>query len=208
MKIEICEDNGFMNDGKPTLVILLIDGTRRVPYPADKTIQQLYEDVAKMGNGPLVKDNFNDMPLDIHPLPMTRWGVDHVAGAIKDYNKIIQREDIVKCIKAYGREGNNDLVVGNEYRVIDIEKVNGQVYSYEVIDDNAPIRYRISVAPEEIELLRKAPIQPPKNNSYRDIIKKCECGEQNALVLTGDKYVGKCSKCGCSLIEHKKEVGK
>ena len=45
MRIELCEDNGILNGGKPTLVIVLIDGKQRIPYPAEKTIQELYEDV-------------------------------------------------------------------------------------------------------------------------------------------------------------------
>ena len=54
MKIELCEDNGFLNDGKPTLVVLVVtldDGKSiRIPYQAENTIQQLYNDVKKFLN--------------------------------------------------------------------------------------------------------------------------------------------------------------
>lgn len=207
MRIELCEDNGVLNGGKPTLVIVLIDGKQRIPYPADKTIQQLYEDVGKI---PLVLNNEIIQPLNLYPggLDYSRGepkepfeGKELKPGVVHQNPWSIEREDIVRCIKAYEREGNNDLKVGDQYRVIDIKKYNGRVEYYEVLDDNAPAKYRIKVAPEEIELLRKAPPKEPKNNNYKDIIKRCSCGTENALVLIGDRYEGLCTKCQCSLIE-------
>lgn len=58
MKIELCEDNGFLHDdGKPTLatVIVTLDNGKQVkfPYEANRMIQQLYEDIRnKIGLAP------------------------------------------------------------------------------------------------------------------------------------------------------------
>ena len=200
MKIELCEDNGFLNNGKPTLVVLVIDGKIRIPYEATKTIQELYQDVAKM---PQPKD----MSLDenIPSIALNDPTFEKTEKKESSYLNEIEREDIVKCIKKYERDpgADDDLVIGNEYRILDIKKKNGEVIQYDVLDDNADMRIRIPVFPDEIELTRKRIIQP-KRSVVPDMIKKCgQCKEENALLKVSEgRYEGICEKCGSRLIEN------
>ncbi len=49
MQIQLCEDDGIFHDGVPTMVVLLVkfdDGkVKRIPYPAEKSISALYQDL-------------------------------------------------------------------------------------------------------------------------------------------------------------------
>ena len=215
MKIELCEDNGFLNNGKPTLVVLVIDGRTRIPYEATKTIQQLYEDIAKMPQP-------TDMSLDDNVPVMTIEDVGNSAEHKKilaeqvipslSQNDVklkpseiteIEREDIVKCVKVYPRDegADNDLEVDHEYRVISIKKEKGVILFYDIIDDNAGTKYRITCLPDEIELLRKRQpkTNPVKKDYFQEMMKCAQCGTENALDLVGDKYVGECMKCQARL---------
>ncbi len=217
MKIELCEDNGFLNDGKPTLVVLVIDGVHRIPYEATKTIQELYEDVAKM---PLVLDPDKvTLPLDITPVSVQIPPENIIKTSDHtDFSKLsqepngklilltdeIEKEDIVKCVKVHPRlEGADvDLEVGGEYRVLSIKKERGQVMSYDLMNDNSKTQFRITCTPDEVELLRKRKIKTnPVKTDYKQEIMKCAvCHTENALELVGDKYVGECTKCKAKLI--------
>lgn len=200
MKIELTDSNGCIQpDGIPTLVILLIDGMRRIPYPADRTIQQLYYDVQKLNKdatGPHGQGSVGEVAPQQLPPPL------------QDLNTI-QREDIVKCVKMRPRDpgSNQDLKVGDEYRVVEIISKNKIVEGYELIDDNSDFRMRITVTPDEIELVRKAPPKKPREMNFQ-ITKNCECGEINVLELNGNQYECNCVKCGKHLIENRpsKEV--
>lgn len=202
MKITLEEDNGFISgDGKPTLVVLVVtmdDGQqRRIPYHADRTIQQLYEDVRK------IKIPF------IIPLPLPRLEVasdeDVVralqAGKINILNssaREIEREDIVKCVKLHPREPGSDcdLSVGDLYRVIDIKKQNGELLYYEVIDDNSKNKTRIVISPDEVELIKKAVKPSPRKNIVQSTV-FCDCGFENVINLVPgtDIFSGQCEKC-------------
>lgn len=193
MKIEICEHDGFIS-GKPTLVILLItfpDGKQvRFPYKANRTLAQMFGDVQKLN---IIEESRS-------------FNKEHLLKIVDCIQKredgIIEREDIVRCVKLHEREqgSDNDLAVGNEYRVVNIEKLNGQIVAYEVIDDNADFRMRIKVFPEEIELVRKF-VPPAPRKQVFEVTKTCQCGQINALELNGDRYEGKCEKCGKTLYE-------
>lgn len=190
MKIELCEDNGFLNNGKPTLVVLVIDGKTRIPYEATKTIQELYFEVANLSQAPAVCEIVKEEPK-----------VVEVAES-----KDIEREDIVKCVrleKDLDGNVNEDVEIGKEYRIIDIIKVQGNLACYEVLDDNKDDKIRIPIRPDEVELVRKHFKKKPRRQSY-EITKRCaECKEDNSLLLndvTG-QYECECSKCGCKLVE-------
>lgn len=227
MKIELCEDNGFLNDGKPTLVVLVIDGKYRIPYEASKTIQELYVDVKKILDLRSEK-KLDDIPPSIFidknvwknlPDSRIRKTLDETIivedvtkhpSEIKeilmsDFRKSneIEREDIVKCVKIHPRDpgADCDLIVGNKYRVININKVNKQVSSYEVIDDESVNKIRIPTLPDEVELFSKRVLKPPsQSKQVFEIIEKCDsCREENVLELNGDRYSGVCEKCGKSL---------
>lgn len=202
MKIELCEDNGFLNDGKPTLVVLVIDGIHRIPYEATKTIQELYVDVGKFKDRPMTAGEIlsNNPAPKFQNIPMPDTSAE-LLNAID--LKQIQREDVVKCVKVHPRtEGaDEDLKVGNEYRVLSVSKKNGQVITYDVVDDKAGTKYRITCLPDELELLRKRSpkTKPVKKDYFQEIAKCAQCGTENALDLEGDKYVGECEKCQARL---------
>jgi len=209
MKIELCEDNSFLNDGTPTLVVLVItlnDGKNvRIPYQADKTIQELYVDANKMIEKMGVHTNINQIETFVNQsIPKT--GSELLGKKDENSANEIQREDIVKCVKKHPREAgaDDDLEVGNEYRVIFVKKKRDQVLYYDVLDDKAENRYRINVLPDEIELVRKRkPKTNPVKKNYKQEIISCDCGEQNALDLIGDRYEGTCEKCGCHLVKER-----
>lgn len=208
MKIELCEDNGRFNNGVVSLVILQItqnDGSVvRVPYQADKTIQELYADVGKitLKEGPVLSGNKNNVfssellnQIDREP---------HLKIVGKEH--VIQNEDIVKCVKLHPRDPGSDcdLVVGNEYRVIGSIRKGGTLLFYEVLDDNSGTKIRIPTFPDEIELVSKF-IPPPPRKQVFEITKKCpKCGEVNSLELNGNQYSGECTKCGVLLTQERK----
>lgn len=132
--------------------------------------------------------------------------VKTIGDHIEEHRFEIQREDIVKCVKVHPRDedADVDLEVGGQYRVLSIKKDRGQVTSYDLINDNSTVQFRITCAPDEIELLRKRKIKTnPVKTDYKQEIMKCSnCQTENALDLTpeGDKYSGKCTKCKAQLI--------
>ena len=165
MKIELCEDNGFLNGGKPTLVVLVIDGKHRIPYEATKTIQELYADVAKVCD----IDATLQLETALSPLYLSNEIKPTTTGKF-DLTEI-QKEDIVKCIKVHPREegADCDLEIGDEYRVLSITKDRGQATSYDIVDDNSPTPYRIRCIADEIELSRKRKIKTnPVKKNYVD----------------------------------------
>ncbi len=212
MKIELCEDNGFLNDGKPTLVVLVIDGKTRIPYEATKTIQELYEDVGKFALNSINKEASEISGVNIISEPSADSVYNSIQEMYKESANQIQKEDIVKCVKIHPREegADCDLEVGDEYRVLSISKNKGQDISYDVVDDNSPTPFRIKCMPDEVSLLRKRKIKTnPVKKDYKQEMMKCSnCGTQNALNLCEDesieghyqKYVGNCSECKSLLI--------
>lgn len=161
MKIELTDDDSQLQpDGKPTLVVLLIDGVKRVPYPATKTIQQLYEDVAKM---PTVKPQIPEGPIYRQEKILSDEEYKQLVPGRVQVG--IAREDIVRCIaltKDIDGNSNPDLILGHEYRVVGINKVNGVIAYYEVMNEVKNDRIRIGVLPSEIELVKKFVPPPPR----------------------------------------------
>jgi len=191
MKIELTDDNGVLNGGKPTLVVLVIDGKTRIPYEATKTIQELYCDVANLTQLPASVEIIEEI---VKPEPVVSDCSD------------IEREDIIKCVrleKDLDGNVNEEVEIGKEYRVIDIIKLQGALVCYEVLDDAKDDKMRIPVRPDEVELVRKHFKKKPRRQLY-EITKKCaECREDNSLLLneaTG-QYEAECSKCGAKLVE-------
>ena len=126
MKIELAEDNGFLNNGVPSLVVLVVttdDGKqRRIPYQADRTIQQLYEDVRKM----------NAVNVD---LSVSLWDGPERRIEKSVISNDIDREDIVKCLRTVKDiDGRVLLEKDKEYKVQEIVKRNGKLVGYELID--------------------------------------------------------------------------
>lgn len=203
MKIELCEDNGLIsNDNIPTLIIVLVtfdDGKQvRIPYEANRTIEQLYKDVRGISFIP---------PINIPVMPATQIENNKPKNNLSN---TICREDIVKCIKLEkDMDGNTnpDLEIGKEYRVIDIYKSNGMVTYYEVLNDNADAKIRISVLPSEVELLRKFVPGLPKRN-VKSTALNCECGGimQFLFFPSDGKFHGHCDACIKQVVIEEEEL--
>ena len=207
MRIELCEDNSLINDGVPTLIVVDItkdDGTNiRMPYEADKTIQQLYADVSKIPSLPTRKREmvFKENHKTQEDINLN----DALTDVLGDQSKTIQSEDIVQCVHVVerddGLEEDMTPILGHEYRVIEVLKKGPNVMAYHVLDDKADTKIRIPVFPNEIKLLRKKPpLRPEERRVMRpSVIKKCDCGEDAALLLSEDetKYEGECPNTAC-----------
>jgi len=112
----------------------------------------------------------------------------------------IEYNDIVEYIGPTG-EDNTDLKIGAEYRVL---KVSSRMY--DIVNDKADFRIRLSVYHNWVRLLRKNPLPKVEKLMEFQQVVTCECGEENALVLQGDKYTGDCI-CGKHLeVERKVAV--
>jgi hypothetical protein len=184
MKIELCEDNSFLNDGKPTLVVLVIThdngGQVRIPYEATKTIQELYADVRKMKN----PDNSVKV-VEVERKEDTKPR-DIVGDLIVDAFGGIEKEDIVKCIHLepdLDGNTNDELELGKEYRVLSILKSKGVKIGFEVIDDDT--KMRIQGLTKEFALVRKHEKPPPKMPNEE--VKKALSGktDEELAELTG-----------------------
>lgn len=206
MKIELCEDNGFLStDGKPSLVVLVVTGDdgnqMRIPYAAKNTIATLYKDVKNF----LISKNIDRIE------NVVAWDSDKEAIAIqcgdniekkfaeKD-SKVIEREDIVKCIrleKDLDGNVNEDITVGKTYRVIEIIKKDKNVVLYEVLDDEKNNKIRISVLPSEVMLFRKSVRTSAPRVQNLETIEKCTCGADVCLAssIGGKVYEGTCDTC-------------
>lgn len=218
MIIQLCEDDGFLHDGKPELVVLMIktdDGkTHRIPYPASRTIEELYIDARKLSTDKLnskpepftdaikslassdqdgIPETSDDKPLYLAPNPNANT---------------IEREDRVVCVKIKKDMDGNDIerdvpiVVGNEYRVINIIRAkDGGILVYEVLDDESQNKIRIPCFPEEIFLARKFVPGPPRKMVFEEVVTCTRCNEQTAIRLNeqGTKYEGACAICGQAL---------
>ena len=206
MQISIGQDDGLLHDdGIPQLVVLTVktdDGKVFVfPYPAGKTIAELYEDINRK-----IKTTMLLSPVvDIHS-PLLDQEKPAVIPTLR--SAAIEVGDIVQCVNLLDRgpHSNDDLKVGEKYRVLEVVWQGGGLHHYEVISDTAPIKIRTMVFPGEVVLAKKAPlIKNPKAMVYEERCKCPACGEESSLtnrsILESGEifYEGKCRKCGCVL---------
>lgn len=222
MRIEICEDNGLMfDDGRPTLVVLLIttdDGkTVRLPYQAERTIQQVYEDVRKIKNpvigvGPTIPLSFGPL----HPRPPVYREKDPIFELPGDDEDtmdddentkplrvpipgVIQPEDIIECTGVgieVDSNPNGELKVGRHYRVVGINGTLRNVNFYEVVDDSADFKIRVNLPPNYCKLIKKfTPL--PKTKVFKEMTIPCDsCNKMNLLRSETNVYKGRCRNCG------------
>lgn len=196
-KIELLEHDGFIHqDGSPRLVTVKVtfeDGrVVRFPYPAQNEISSLYG-AAERAAG-LAREEKAVLPTPQTPLPAVPMTV--VAGKpepVKDGE--IQRRDTVKFIGKTDKDSPAELVTGREYRVIAIEKLNGETVAVGIIDDASPNKIRLDVQPADLVLVQKAPPKPAKLQGAPEIIRKCTCKEDVVLTLNGENYIGDCDGC-------------
>lgn len=223
MQITLCEDNSLFHNGVPTLVVLVVkfdDGNqKRIPYPAGKTISELYQDLASIA--PKVS---NDAPVFIpgmdleqsaefvnkfssKPLPVTIQALE--PKPLIDKSNTIEKEDIVTLTMldpGRNKDATCNLIVGQELRVISVvstgvtlpgsDEITKIVQGYDVVNDKGDRLERTRVFPQEVALLRKrtSPVIA-KNNVVSEILNCPSCNAPNALGLDGDTYKGTCTDC-------------
>lgn len=226
MQITLCEDDGIFFGGIPKNVVIVVkfdDGkTKRLPYPADKSISNLYEDLAAISTsasvGPLASSEMvimDDEPIKAHEASSrptnANKGHSSEVPALPFVNKsnIIEKEDIVTLVKldeGRNKDASCDLVVGGEYRVIKViavgvtlpgkDSITQMVQGYDVVSDSSDRPERTRVFPHEVQLLRKRNPPPVKDKGKVEEILKCPtCQEPNACYLDGTAFKGECVSC-------------
>ena len=219
-KIEISEDNGFMYDGVPTLVVVSVyfdDGKYvRFPHLASSTISELYSDLNK-----IPADKVKEVPYSIKPIPQVDIPCAEIPVpqlARVDKTNEIEKGDTVRCVKLGDRgEGATvDLHTGGMYRVLAVHKKSiptpsGEMMNiidgYDVIDDKAATPIRAFVFNGEIELVSKhAPFKRPVLSKEVDL--SCpQCSQKVYCGLTNGFYSGVCD-CGQSVTQSKEQWDK
>lgn len=229
MQIQLCEDDGDFHGGTPQLVVLVVkfdDGkTKRIPYPAEKSIAALYQDLRAIA--PQVEDQRVDLMsyAEAKGIATAKTVADNIALSITppvfnkpplvkvDKSNEIEKEDIVTLIKLNPRDlqfsgMNSPLLIGMDYRVIEIFgpriSINGILKqmpnSYDVIDDHAATPERMRVFPDEIVLKSKRVLQGIEKVSAIEEILPCPaCQKNNSLRLEGTDFKGSCDECGVDI---------
>lgn len=218
MQITLMEDDGIFFEGVPRNVILLVkfnDGRSiRIPYPADKPISALYQDLNS------ISDKLpQDMPVAVieEDTSFLKSKLSVVAPLVvkemateilkEDRSNIIENEDIVTVVKLEDREGATmELQVGQECRVLKVistgvtlpgnDFITKIPQGYDVINDQAGRPERIRLFPHEVQLKRKRVPPPPMGKKEIEEILHCPfCDAPNALILKGSSFEGICAGC-------------
>lgn len=231
MQIQLCEDDGLFHEGGvPTMVIIMVkfdDGkTKRFPYPADKPISALYQDLNHIA--PIVSQS----PLELiiadfkdereqalkEALPFIKAKAEATVAKIKeniDRSNIIEKEDIITLVKLNPRDtvfsGTiSPLIIGMDYRVIavlgpkiptpDGKGIRQVIQGFEIIDDHAATPERMIVTPDEVQLKNKRLSKIiEKVSTVEEIIACPDCQVKNSLTLKGTDFVGVCEACGVDI---------
>lgn len=223
--IQLCEDDGLFHEGgAPTMVVVLVkfdDGkVKRFPYPADKPIAALYQDIRA------IEPKIAELPQFTASQPLKEGDVlqDLTTGGqgkmviaapaavtIKpkeDKSNIIEKEDIVTLVKLNDRETKFSgtvcpLVVGMDYRVVQRYGMFHPVTqkylaeSYDVVDDTSPGGLeRMRVFPDEVVLKSKRLSKIiDKVSTIEEVLPCPSCQAKNSLTLDGDEFKGTCEAC-------------
>src|SRR3989344_1894925 len=225
MQISIMEDNGLMcPDGRPTLVVLMVttdEGKQmRVPYMADRTLQQVYEDVGKIAPEKIQiipQESLSSVRKSRYPCT-NEWhnGITHsgprpngcpICGgiwietsvALSQAIAVIQPEDIIECVnipKDVEDDPDGEIKFGKQYRVVAINGTLHNVNHYEVIDDSSDFKIRINMLPHYCKLIKKFTPQLT-TKKIRELSINCEsCDAVNLLMSESNIFKGRCRKCG------------
>ena len=228
MQIQLCEDDGDFHDaGIPQLVVLVVKfdngKTKRIPYPAEKSIASLYQDLKSIepqyeykpsedlvfheASTPINLETPKGNLIPITLLPKDRPGIKPQ----EDLSNVICKEDIVTLIKLNPREFQSGtvspLIVGMDYRVLKVigptiptpdgKGIKKIIQGFEVIDDSAPTPERMVVTPDEVQLKSKRLSQVIKKVQVVEEMLPCpDCRTLNALTLVGTDFKGTCEACG------------
>lgn len=225
MQIQLCEDDGMFHGGIPQIVVLVVtfdDGkTKRIPYPADKSISALYQDLQaiapQVAQAPQAFIAQEIIPAVVPPSEPTKDKVPNEKRAPSgpavnlDKANVIEKEDIVTLVKLNPRDtvynGTvSPLIIGMDYRVLTVmgptiptpdgKGIRRVVQGYEIIDDHAPTPERMIVTPDEVVLRSKRLSQiVAKVTAVEEILNCPSCQAPNVLVLEGSEFIGTCEKC-------------
>lgn len=218
MQIILCEDDSMFHGGVPTLVVIMVTfdngKTKRLPYPADRTISALYEDLKAIADqvhdGSVVTpqediDPFKDSHrVSVKPTLKNKPSIPKV-----DKSNVIEKEDFVTLVRldeGRSKDASCDLVLGGEYRVIKVYQtgitkpgdnhITHIANGYDVVDDSSPRPERTRVFPHEVTLVRKR--NPPLEKEvgkFEEILHCPLCDAMNACVLEGDRFKAICESC-------------
>lgn len=181
--IELGEGDGLLYpDGLPRLVIVT-SGATRIPYPADRTISQLYADIARLGTPMVVSSS----------IQTTEASVSFTSTSSNP--DLIEKGDTVTFTGS--PIDGEDLTTGTDCHILDLIKQNGVLVGYEIINDAAATPRRISVLASDVILVRKY-VPPTKVEGLKEQVFTCACGEQGVAVKGDGVYTGVCSHCGKS----------
>lgn len=222
MQIMLCEDDSMFHNGVPTLVVLLVkfdDGKqKRIPYPADRTIAALYQDLVSIA--PQVAQDaqqstfFSEEDIAVRELktliPEVKLKVaaNHINATLVN-SSIIEKEDIVTLVRLdenRDKRASCDLVIGQEYRVISVistgvtmpgqDQITKIAQGYDVVNDKGDRPERTRVFPHEVALLRKRTSPVINKELIMSEILDCpHCTASNALGLNGSAFEGVCDQC-------------
>ena len=234
MQIQLCEDDGDFHDaGIPQLVVLVVKfdngKTKRIPYPAEKTIASLYQDLKSIAPQYEYKPSedlvfhevatpINLEPAVVAPKEPTKDKVPSEQRATRapaeDLSNVICKEDIITLIKLNPREFQSGtvspLIVGMDYRVLKVigptiptpdgKGIKKIIQGFDVIDDTAPTPERMVVTPDEVQLKSKRLSQVIKKTQAVEEMLPCpDCRTLNALTLVGTDFKGTCEACGVDI---------
>lgn len=205
MQIILAENDAYLHeDGRPRIFIFRVDG-RPFPCPEGTTIGELWGAVQRMSG----------LPPTSPPVPVVGGFKDALAELVGPPKIVasdpqrIERNDIVKLSEDLkddigtpsGLAGGSEEgpQKGVEYRVIEIKAVNGQHVAYDVVDDNAPVRFRMTIPAHICVLVRKSPPRAPRKPNELQMLHKCqECQDTFVLTLGKDGlYGGACENTKC-----------
>lgn len=217
MQISLQEDDGIFHDGVPQIVVLVVkfdDGkVKRIPYPAEKTIAALYQDLAAIApQVAAAPQAVIDAPGSLEEVHVRAAAAVKEANAppkpLVDKSRVIEKEDIVTMSMMHERDKGSTclLVVGMDYRVIEVigprvtlpgrNDITQLIQGYDVIDDTAATPERMRVFPDEITLKSKRISEIiPKASQVEEILPCPACQAKNSLVLEGSEFKGKCASC-------------
>ncbi len=183
MNVQI-SSNDFKIPG-PELVIVKFNG-KDIPYPADRTIAQLFEDLKAGGVQPDGKSGIvarQDSP---------------PANSIK--NTTIEKRDLVTCLEdSIPSDGNpQELFKGRVYMVLDV--IEGGKF-FEIIDQNSETKRRILIPSEKVWLFQKSGPMEQKVQNVERLAPCRNCSEETVYIKAGDEFIGECSFGHISMLE-------
>jgi hypothetical protein len=207
MNISIIGNDGILYPtGIPQLVIVNVifdDGKKTtIPYPAGKTIQELFADLAAAGN----------IPNCLAPMvPIDGGLVDTPTPAIPKIlpdNSCFEPEDIVECLVKgednIARQVKSVFQIGKKFRLMEIIPSGKKIF-YHIIDDSAMQPERIPVEEEtfkaSFKIFQKGKLEKiRKPNHIMEAIRVCPACSKNFLLTQKERSGDYLGKCGCGVI--------